>query len=93
MPKGLSYALSYTFSRTEDNVLGSRSLDPADQLNPFPEGLEGGDWADGRSDFDVPHRVVVGRGAAGSHEGGDRGNPQQRGGHALPALGGDRRHA
>jgi hypothetical protein len=57
--RGLSFGLSYTFSRTEDNVPGSRSPDPADQLNPFPEGLDGGDWAEGRSDFDVPHRMAL----------------------------------
>jgi hypothetical protein len=57
--RGLSYGVSYTFSRTEDNVPGSRSPDPSDQLSPFPEGLEGGDWADGRSDFDVPHRAAL----------------------------------
>jgi len=60
VPKGLSYSLSYTFSRTEDNQLGLRSLDPADQLNPFPDGLDGADWADGRSDLDVPHRAAIG---------------------------------
>jgi hypothetical protein len=56
---GLSWSLAYTFSRTEDNLLGMRSLDPADQLNPFPEGLDGTDWSDGRSDFDVPHRTAA----------------------------------
>jgi hypothetical protein len=60
VPKGLSYSLSYTFSHTQDNQLGLRSLDPADQLNPFPDGLQGADWSDGRSDFDVPHRAVIG---------------------------------
>jgi hypothetical protein len=59
LERGLSYGVSYTFSRTEDNVPGSRSPDPADQLNPFPEGLDGGDWAEGRSDFDVPHRMAL----------------------------------
>ncbi|MBX3146522.1 MAG: TonB-dependent receptor [Gemmatimonadales bacterium] len=47
---------SYTYSKTEDNLIGSRSADPTDQLNPFPDGLNGVDWAKGRSDFDVPHR-------------------------------------
>ncbi len=47
---------SYTYSKTEDNLIGSRSADPTDQLNPFPDGLDGADWAKGRSDFDVPHR-------------------------------------
>ena len=57
--QGISFNLAYTFSQTEDNVLGKRSLDPADQLNPFPDGLAGADWADGRSDFDVPHRFMA----------------------------------
>lgn len=57
--RGLSFAASYTFSKTEDNVLGQRTLDPADQLNPFPDGLQGADWSEGRSDFDVPHRVAL----------------------------------
>ena len=56
---GLSLLLAYTFSRAEDNVPGQRFLDPADQLSPFPEGLNGADWTDGRSDFDAPHRVVA----------------------------------
>ena len=56
LPYGISFSASYTFSHTEDNVLGLRALDPADGLNPFPEGQNGVDWAEGRSDFDVPHR-------------------------------------
>jgi hypothetical protein len=50
---------SYTFSKTTDNLVGFRSADPADQLSPFPEGLNGVDWTQGRSDFDVPHRGSV----------------------------------
>lgn len=57
--RGLSFSASYTLSKTDDNVLGQRALDPADQVNPFPEGINGADWADGRSDFDVPHRVAL----------------------------------
>ena len=59
MDLGLSLALSYTYSKTRDNMVGGRSLDPADQLNPFPTGLEGSDWTEGRSDFDAPHRAAV----------------------------------
>lgn len=51
---------SYTFSRTTDNWLSGLGGGPAVQLNPFPDSLGAEDWADGRSDFDVPHRVVVG---------------------------------
>ena len=59
LTRGLSFAASYTFSKTEDNVLGQRTMDPVDQVNPFPDGLEGADWAEGRSDFDVPHRLAL----------------------------------
>jgi hypothetical protein len=55
----LSLAASYTFSQTRDNLVGARSLDPADQLSPFPGGLDGVDWDRGRSDFDVPHRFAA----------------------------------
>jgi len=57
---GLNLLASYTFSRTTDNWLGARGGGPDAQLSPFPGGLNGGDWADGRSDFDVPHRVELG---------------------------------
>ncbi len=59
VPAGLSFAAGYTFSRTTDNVLGQRSLDPADQLHPFQDGAAGDDWSEGRSDFDVPHRGSI----------------------------------
>ncbi len=55
----ISVIASYTYSKTTDNLLGLRSADPVDQLNPFPEGLNGADWSRGRSDFDVPHRASV----------------------------------
>ncbi|MFN2325737.1 MAG: hypothetical protein ABR551_07600, partial [Gemmatimonadales bacterium] len=56
---GLTVVASYTYSKTEDNTPGLVSGNPADQLNPFPDGLDGADWTDGRSDFDVPHRVSL----------------------------------
>ena len=59
IPAGISFDLSYTFSRTEDNLSGTRSMDPADQLSPFPRDQSGGDWREGRSDYDVPHRAVA----------------------------------
>lgn len=52
---GLSVGLQYTYSSTTDNVLGFGNA----VLSPFPNGLNGQDWAEGRSDFDVPHRVLV----------------------------------
>jgi len=57
---GLTMMASYTYSRTEDNTPGLLAADPADQLNPFPDGLNGVDWSDGRSDLDVPHRLSIG---------------------------------
>jgi hypothetical protein len=57
---GPRFLVSYSYSRTSDNWLSGQGGAAAGQLNPFPEGLSGADWADGRSDFDVPHRLVVG---------------------------------
>jgi len=56
----LRLSASYTFSRTEDNWLGAAGGGPDAALTPFPDSLARGDWADGRSDFDRPHRAVVG---------------------------------
>ncbi len=53
---------SYTYSRTEDNWLGGGGASPDLQLSPFPDSLSGADWAEGRSDFDVPHRFLWGLG-------------------------------
>ena len=50
----------YTFSETRDNWLSGRGGGPDDGLSPFPAGLDGEDWSEGRSDFDVPHRAVAG---------------------------------
>lgn len=55
-PAGFSMGVSYTFSRTEDNVPG---LGESPQLSPFPEGIDGVDWVEGRSDLDVPHRLFA----------------------------------
>jgi hypothetical protein len=68
LTRGLSFAASYTFSKTEDNVPGQRTLDPTDQINPFPEGLNGADWTEGKSDFDVPHRIAL----SGAYKVGDK---------------------
>ena len=58
--RGISINASYTYSKTTDNLVGSLQADPADQLDPFPDGLPGGgDWSAGRSDLDVPHRVAA----------------------------------
>jgi len=55
----LTLSTGYTYSRTEDNWLGARG-GPGQQVTPFPDSLNGRDWAEGRSDFDVPHRFVLG---------------------------------
>lgn len=51
---GLSLSAFYTHSQTTDNLpqLGRAQ-------SSFPDGLAGRDWADGRSDLDVPHRAMV----------------------------------
>ncbi len=54
--RGVSVGLSYTFSRTTDNVPG---LGRTATLSPFPSGLAGLDWTDGTSDRDVPHRLLA----------------------------------
>jgi hypothetical protein len=51
---------SYTYSRTEDNWLSGLGAGTEAQLNPLPFGIAGADWTDGRSDFDIPHRGLVG---------------------------------
>jgi hypothetical protein len=56
---GLSFAASYMWSQTRDNWLQSWSGDPTDELSPFPLDKSGKEWAEGRSDFDIPHRAVV----------------------------------
>ena len=59
--RGLTLDASYTYGKTNDNLVGLLAADPADQLDPFPGGLPGGggDWSAGRSDLDVPHRVAA----------------------------------
>ncbi|MGH7559794.1 MAG: carboxypeptidase regulatory-like domain-containing protein [Gemmatimonadales bacterium] len=56
--RAVSVIASYTYSRTRDNLVGALAQDPADQLSPFPTGLDGADWDEGRSDLDVPHRLA-----------------------------------
>ena len=56
----LNLFASYTYSRTDDNWLSGVGGNFGFQLSPFPGGLNGGDWADGRSDFDQPNRLTFG---------------------------------
>jgi hypothetical protein len=53
--RGLSGAVQYTYSQTTDNIPGFVGT----RLTPFPDGLEGRDWSVGRSDLDIPHRLLV----------------------------------
>lgn len=57
---GFGVVASYTWSRTEDNMVGRLSPDPANRVVAVDAtGDVTGGWSDGRSDLDVPHRVVV----------------------------------
>jgi len=56
----LDLLAAYTFSWGEDNWLGPNGGGPSAQLNPFPGSSLGFDWAQGPTDFDVPHRIVIG---------------------------------
>jgi len=59
--EGLNLLAAYTYSWTRDDWLSGGSGGLEQQLDPFPQdGLRGEDWRDGRSDFDRPHRLVVG---------------------------------
>ena len=55
----LGLLVAYTVSDTRDNWLGALGGGPDDQLDPFPDGLAGQSWSEGRSDLDVPHRVIA----------------------------------
>lgn len=57
--RGIGFRAAYTFSKTTDNWMLGPTGDPADQLTPFPERALSDDWADGRSDLDIPHQVAV----------------------------------
>lgn len=57
--QGLSLSGGYFWSRTRDNWLQSWTGDPADELSPFPTDPIGNEWAEGRSDYDVPHRATL----------------------------------
>ncbi len=50
---------SFTYSQTTDNLLTAPGGAPGGGLSPFPDSLGGQDWASGRSDLDVPERLVL----------------------------------
>jgi hypothetical protein len=56
----LTFSAGYTFSRTTDNWMGAGDGRPGAMLSPFPDSLAGVDWTEGRSDFDTPHRLLLG---------------------------------
>jgi hypothetical protein len=56
----LTFSAGYTYSRTTDNWVGARDARPDAMLSPFPDSLNGVDWDEDRSDFDIPHRFVLG---------------------------------
>lgn len=58
--RGLSLHAAYTYSKTTDNWFGARAGDAESQLLPFPDSAVVPNWAEGRSDFDVPHRLALG---------------------------------
>ena len=55
----VQYLVGYQWSRTTDNWPLTQGGRPQDGLSPFPGGLAGLDWLDGRSDLDIPHRLDV----------------------------------
>lgn len=57
LSRGVAVAAAYTWSRTEDNLVGQLSADPADRLSPFPADRGADSWDAGRSDLDIPHRA------------------------------------
>ncbi len=56
----LRWFASYTFSRTEDNLVGASAAHPEAQLNPFAGTDLAARWAESTSDYDVPHRLAGG---------------------------------
>jgi hypothetical protein len=58
--RGISLMVSYTFSRSTDNWFGARDGSREAQFVPFADSTGVSAYAQGRSDFDVPHRLVLG---------------------------------
>ncbi len=56
----LDLLAAYTYSQVRDDWLSTLGGGPERELNPFADGLNGIDWADGVGDFDAPHQAVVG---------------------------------
>ncbi len=58
--RGISLMARYTFSRTTDNWFGARDGTAQGAVLPFADTVGGTEWAQGRSDFDAPHRLSLG---------------------------------
>ena len=56
----VNFFASYTYSETNDNWLSGSGRGPTFDMTPFPDRVGREDWADGRSDFDIPHRITAG---------------------------------
>ena len=51
---------AYSYSQTRDNWFMARESSPVPALSPFSSTGSLAPWTEGTSDFDVPHRAVVG---------------------------------
>ncbi len=51
---------NYTFSKTEDNMVGWADLDVNERRAPILNTETQDTWAEGVSDFDAPHRIAAG---------------------------------
>ena len=51
---------SYTYSETTDNWVGAAGAAIGGELRPGLPDSDEGDWSEGISDFDVPHRMAAG---------------------------------
>jgi hypothetical protein len=58
LPSGVGFLAGYTYSKTTDDVMSGRGTGADAQLWPFPDSVNGTDWTEGRSDYDIPHRLV-----------------------------------
>jgi hypothetical protein len=58
--RGFNLMAHYTYARTRDNWFGARGDGAEAQFVPFADSTGHSTWAKGHSDFDVPHRLVLG---------------------------------
>jgi hypothetical protein len=58
--RGFNLLAHYTYARTRDNWFGARGDGAEAQFVPFADSTGRSTWIKGRSDFDVPHRLVLG---------------------------------